>query len=315
MKSQFVSELKEGQTVKEKFILAKKIVKEKRDGGYYAILELADRTGSIDAISWDGDLLSDISTDDFVFVIGNVAEYSGRLQVVVNSIRAVAEDDIDAVDFLPQYQGNLDAVMGDLCAFKERVENTYLRRLLDSFFEDQEFMSLLRLAPAAKIVHHAYLGGLAVHTLSVLKVLDSLVSVYEFLDTDLLITAGMLHDIGKIYEYNYKKKIEISDRGRLLGHIVIGSEMISERIKQLADFPEDLAMRISHMILSHHGEVEWGSPKLPSFPEALALHYADNLDSKMEMMKQIFEKHRGTSKQWSDYHPYLDREIYLGNDT
>ncbi len=315
MKSQFVSELKEGQAVKEKFILTKKIVKDKRDGGYYAILELSDRTGNIDAISWDGDLLSDISTDDFVFVTGNVAEYSGRLQVVVNSIRAIADDEIDAVDFLPQCQDDIDAVIKEIRTFKERVENKSLRMLLDSFFEDQQVMSLLRLAPAAKKVHHAYLGGLAVHTLSVLKVLDSIASVYDFLDPDLLITAGILHDIGKIYEYNYKKRIEISDRGRLLGHIVIGSEMVSERIARLTGFPEDLAMKISHMILSHHGEVEWGSPKLPAFPEALALHFADNLDSKMEMMKQVFDKHRGTSKQWSDYHPYLDREIYLGNDT
>jgi 3'-5' exoribonuclease len=315
MKSQYVSELKETQAVKEIFILSKKITKDKRDGGYYAILELSDRTGSIDAIAWDGDLLRDISADDFVFVTGTVAEYSGRLQVVVNSIHAVAEDEVDALDFLPQYSGNMDAVMNDIRTFKERVQNPALRALLNSFFDDKDFMALLRLAPAAKKVHHAYLGGLAVHTLSVLSLLDSIVSVYNFLDSELLITGGILHDIGKIHEYNYKKRIEVSDRGRLLGHIIIGSEMVAERIGRLADFPDDVALRISHMILSHHGEAEWGSPKLPAFPEALVLHFADNLDSKMEMMKQIVEKHRGTSKQWSDYHPYLEREIYLGNDS
>jgi 3'-5' exoribonuclease len=315
MKSQYVNELKSGQSVKEKFALTKKIVKDKRDGGYYAILEFSDRTGSIDGISWDSDLLADISAGDFVFITGNVAEYSGRLQVVISSISNVADAEVDALDFLPRYTGDIDQVMDDIRAFKARVKESALQQLLDSFFDDKDFVGLLVLAPAAKKVHHAYLGGLAVHTLSVLRLLDNIMSVYGFLNPDLLITAGILHDVGKIYEYNYKQRIDISDEGRLLGHIVIGSKMVAERIEQIADFPADLKLKILHMILSHHGEAEWGSPKPPLFPEALVLHFVDNLDAKMEMMKQVVDKHRGENKKWSDYHPFLEREIFLGYES
>jgi 3'-5' exoribonuclease len=315
MKSQYVNELRSGQAVKETFVLTKKTVKDKRDGGYYAILEFSDRTGYIDGISWDSNVLANISAGDFVFITGNVAEYSGRLQVVINSINKVADEDVDALDFLPRYAGDIEKVINDIREFRTRVKGPALRKLLDSFFDDNDFVKLLGLAPAAKKVHHAYLGGLAVHTLSVLRLLDSIMSAYSFLSADLLITAGILHDVGKIYEYTYKKRIDFSDRGRLLGHIVIGSEMVAARIEKIGEFPADLRLKILHMILSHHGEVEWGSPKLPLFPEALVLHFADNLDAKMEMMKQVVDKHRGGDKQWSNYHPFLEREIFLGYES
>ena len=315
VKSQYVNELRSGQTVKEKFILNKKIIKDKRDGGFYALLEFSDRTGCIDGISWDSDMLAEVSAGDFVFVTGSVAEYSGRLQVVINSISRVADDDIDALDFLPRYTGDIEAVVNDIRAFKARIKNKGLRTLLDSFFDDAEFVRMLGLAPAAKKVHHAYLGGLAVHTLSVLRLIDSILSVYSFLNADLLIAGGILHDVGKIYEYTYKKSIDVSDQGRLLGHIVIGSEMVAARIAGIKDFPVDLKSKLLHMILSHHGEVEWGSPKPPLFPEALVLHFIDNLDAKMEMMRGVIEKNRDGSRQWSDYHPYLEREVFLGNES
>lgn len=314
MKSVYVSEIKTGQTVKEKFLLNKRSIRDKKDGGVYAIMEFSDRTGSIDGICWDADGLERISAGDFVFVAGSVTEYNGRLQIVVNSMNAVADKDIDPADFLPRYGGDIEQVMAGIKEFAARVGNADLRALLDAFLGDKDFVRAFSTAPAAKMVHHAYLGGLAVHTLGVLRLLQSMHAVLDSLNLDLLICGGILHDVGKIHEYTYTRCIDMSDRGRLLGHILIGSEMVSERVRGLVGFPDELESKILHMILSHHGEKEWGSPKPPLFPEALALHHADNLDSKIEMMRQAHARHRGQNKQWSDYHPFLEREVYLGED-
>lgn len=313
MKSQYVNELRSGQVVKEKFILSKKILKEKKDGGTYAVLEFSDKSGTIEGIAWDNivDSLNALSAGDFVFISGTVSEYNEKLQVVVSSIQRVSEDEIDASDFLPQSTEDINEVMTEIDGFRAQVNNAYFKKLLDAFFQDQSFVKKFRLAPAAKRAHHAYLGGLAVHTLNVLKLIGNMQAVYDSINLDMLITAGMLHDIGKIYEYSYRKKLDISTKGRMLGHIVISYEMIVEKIDKIAQFPEDLRLKLLHMILSHHGEVEWGSPKRPLFLEALILHFADNLDSKAEMIIDELRRNRGKEKEWSDYHPYLEREIYL----
>ena len=313
MKSQYISELRSGQVVKETFILSKKILKEKRDGGTYAVLEFSDKSGSIEGIAWDNviESLNVVSVGDYVFVAGTVNEYNEKLQVVVSSIQRLSEDEVDAGDFLPQCDENIDEVMTEIEMFRTRVNNAYLKKLLDAFFKDESFLEKFRRAPAAKRAHHAYLGGLAVHTLNVLKLMDNMQSVYNSVNLDLLMTAGMLHDIGKIYEYSYGKKLDISTRGRMLGHIVISYEMIAREMDRIPQFPEDLRLRLLHMILSHHGEFEWGSPKQPLFLEALILHFADNLDSKAEMIISELKKNKGKDKEWSDYHPYLEREIYL----
>lgn len=313
MKSQYVDELRSGHTVKEKFILSKKILKEKKDGGTYAMLEFTDRSGSIEAIAWDNvvESLNVLSVGDFVFISGTVNEYNDRLQVVINSIKRISDDEIDPKDFLPHSDKDIDKVMGEINDFRAKVSNPYFKNLLDSFFKDQAFVQKFRLAPAAKKAHHAYLGGLAVHTLNILKLMANIQSIYKTLNIDLLITAGILHDIGKIYEYTYTKKLDFSTKGKMLGHIMIGYELIAEKIGKIPQFPESLRLKLLHMILSHHGEFEWGSPKQPVFLEALILHFIDNLDSKAEMMIDELRKNRGKQREWSDYHPYLEREIYL----
>lgn len=313
MKSQYVNELRSGQVVKEKFILSKKILKEKKDGGTYAVLEFSDKSGTIEGIAWDNiiDSLNVLSAGDFVFISGTVNEYNEKLQVVISSIQRISEDEIDARDFLPHSTEDIDKVMTEIDRFRAQVDNAYFKRLLDAFFKDPSFVKEFRLAPAAKRAHHAYLGGLAVHTLNVLKLMGNMQAVYNSINLDLLITAGMLHDIGKIHEYSYMKKLDISTKGRMLGHIVISYEMIVEKIDKISQFPEDLRLKLLHMILSHHGEFEWGSPKQPLFLEALILHFVDNLDSKAEMIIDELRKNRGKEKEWSDYHPYLEREIYL----
>jgi 3'-5' exoribonuclease len=316
MKSQYVEELRAGQTVKEIFVLSKKSIKDKKDGGSYAVLEFTDRSGSIEGIAWDNvvESVNMLSTGDFVFVVGNVNEYNERLQIVVSSIKRVSENETEPKDFLPQTDEDISQVFEEINNFRSKVQNKYLKQLLENFFDDKELIEKFKRAPAAKRIHHAYLGGLLVHTRNVLKLADEMKRVYETLDLDLLITAGILHDIGKIYEYTYARKLDFSTQGRLLGHIVIGYELVAERIKQIADFPRPLRFMLLHMILSHHGEYEWGSPRRPNFLEALVLHFIDNLDSKVEIMMSEKKKNKGMEKEWSDYHPYLEREIYLRED-
>ena len=313
MKSQYISELKPGHTVKEKFILTKKILKDKKEGGIYALLEFTDCSGSIEGIAWNSVAQDSktLSLEDFVFVSGNVNEYNEKLEIVVNSIERVPDNEIDPIDFLPKSEDDIDKVMKEIDDFLGKIINPYLKRLVELFFQDQEFVKKFKSAPAAKRVHHAYLGGLAVHTLQILKLLSDIQTIYKSLNPDLLIAGGVFHDIGKIHEYHYTKKIDITTRGKMIGHIVIGYEMIMEKIAKIPQFPEDLKVKVLHMILSHHGEFEWGSPKTPMFPEALMLHLVDNLDAKATMMIDELKKNRGHNKEWSDYHPYLEREIYL----
>jgi len=313
MKSQYIDELRAGHSVKETFLLSRKVLKDKKDGGTYAALEFTDRSGNLEGIAWDNVIqsLSTLSVGDFVFVTGNVNEYNERLQVVVNSIRRVSDDEVDPKDFLPQSDQNIDTVMAEIEGFKSKVDNSHLKALLDLFFEDKIIMEKFRLAPAAKRAHHAYIGGLAIHTLNVIKLMTHIQSIYKSCNIDLLITGGILHDIGKIYEYTYTKKLDISTKGKMLGHIMIGYELVVEKINKIPKFPEDLKLKLLHMILSHHGEFEWGSPKQPMFLEALILHFIDNLDSKVEMILDELKRYQGEGKEWSDYHPYLEREIYL----
>lgn len=316
MKSQYVEELKSGQTVKESFILSRKTLREKRDGGMYAVLELSDRTGAIEAVAWDSvvESLRSISTGDVVFVSGAVNEYNDRLQIVVQSITRTKDEDIDPKDYLPVTEENTEQIFEEIVQYGKKVKDPHLRSLLDMFFGDARLIAQFKLAPAAKRVHHAYLGGLLIHTRNVVKLGEHFAAVYPSVNRDLLVTAGILHDIGKVYEYQFIKSIDFSTEGRMLGHIVIGYELTARMIQKISGFPDILRCKVLHMILSHHGELEWGAPKLPVFLEALILHFADNLDSKVAMMTESFEKYRGYDRDWSDFHPYLERELYVRGD-
>jgi 3'-5' exoribonuclease len=316
MKSQYIEELKSGLTVKENFILSRKILREKRDGGMYAMLELSDCTGAIEAVAWDNvvESLGSISTGDVVFVSGTVNEYNNRLQIVVQSIRRTDDGDIDPKDFLPETEENREQVFEQIVQHGKKVKDPHLISLQDIFFSDARLIAQFKLAPAAKRAHHAYLGGLMVHTRNVLDLSERIATVYASVNRDLLVTAGILHDIGKVYEYQFIKSIDFSTEGRMLGHVVIGYELVARMIEGMSDFPDILRCKVLHMILSHHGEFEWGAPKLPVFVEALILHFADNLDSKVAMMTESLKKYKGHDRDWSDYHPYLERELYVRED-
>ena len=314
MKSQFVEELKPGHTVKEIFLLTRKTRKDKKGGGSYTLLEFTDRSGSIDGIAWET-LSADLKTvesGDFVFVEGTVNEYNERTEIMLSAIAKTPEKEVDPTDFIARSDEDLDQVMEEITTLIRQITNPHLARLTGLFITDKTLMKRFRLAPAAKKVHHAYLGGLAVHTRNMMRLAAGMTSVYPATDRDLLLAGAFLHDIGKTHEYEYQKKIDLTTRGRMLGHIVIGYEMVESRISEVLDFPEDLKLKLLHIIVSHHGEFEWGSPTLPLFPEALIIHFLDNLDAKHEMMNDLLKKYKGTLRQWSDYHPFLEREIYLG---
>lgn len=316
MKSQFVEELKPGHTVKEVFLLTRKTRKEKKGGGSYTLLEFTDRSGSIDGIAWET-LSADLKTvenGDFVFVEGTVNEYNERTEIMVSAIAKTPEREIDPADFIPRSDEDLDQVMDEITALVRQIALPPLARLTGLFLADKPLMKKFRLAPAAKKVHHAYLGGLAVHTRNIMQLAAGLTAVYRTANRDLLLAGAFLHDIGKIHEYEFQKKIDQTTRGRLLGHIVIGYELVEARIAEILDFPPDLKLKLLHIIISHHGEFEWGSPILPLFPEALIIHFLDNLDAKHEMMNDLLKRHKGNLRQWSDYHPFLEREIYLGEE-
>ncbi|MGQ9465500.1 MAG: 3'-5' exoribonuclease YhaM family protein [bacterium] len=317
MKSQYVKELKLGQLVKEKFLLTKKNVKEKKDGGYFTQIELSDRTGTIEGIAWNdaSDELKNISTGNFVFVTGNVGEYNERLQVVVNSVFRVSDDEINPEDFLRVVDEDINTVMAEIKEAAGMVANPFLKELIAQFFNDQNFMKQFCTAPAAKKAHHAAIGGLAVHTRNVMKFAINIGKSFKFLNVDLLISGSLLHDIGKVDEYVYEKKIDHSTKGRMLGHIIIGYEILSKKISKIMDFPDELRLKLLHMIVSHHGELEYGSPIVPLFPEALVLHFIDNLDSKLEMMRETIQQKQGTNSDWSEYHQLLERVIYLGSES
>ncbi|MCX7994440.1 MAG: HD domain-containing protein [candidate division WOR-3 bacterium] len=316
MKSQYINELKSGQLVKEKFLLTKKILKEKKDGGFFTQIELSDRTGSIEGVAWDNvsDELKNISSGDFVFVTGTVTEYNEKPRIVVNSITRVSEEEIEAEDFLPVAEENIDDVVAEIIVLLNGITNPYLKDLIQHFLNDKEIIENFKRAPAAKKAHHAEIGGLAVHTRNVMKLGMKACEIFKFLNADLVVAGSFLHDIGKIYEYTYQKKIDHTKNGRMLGHIIIGYEMITEKISKIEKFPEELRLKLLHMVVSHHGELEYGSPILPLFPEALILHFLDNLDSKLEMMHEEIKKNKGTLADWSEYHPLLERVIYLGTE-
>lgn len=313
MKSQYIQELRAGETVKDVFVLTRKVMKEKRDGGSFALLEFTDKSGSIEGIAWDTtvDNVRGAAVDDVVFIIGTVNEYNDRLQITVQSLKNVDGKSIVPEDFIPACTQDIEKTKTEINVYHKRVKTACLKNLLSAFFDDPDFMQLFYIAPAAKRIHHACLGGLAVHTLSMLKLAMHIQSVYQFLNLDLLITGCSLHDIGKIHEYSFTKKIDMSTQGRLLGHIIIGHDMVSAKIRTMKNFPNNIRDKLLHMIISHHGKLEWGSPRVPMFAEALVLHHIDNLDSKVAIFQEELEKNEHAKKEWSDYHNHLERELYL----
>jgi 3'-5' exoribonuclease len=309
-------DLTPGQSVQAVFLVHSKDVRQKRTGEPYLSLVFQDRSGDIDAKMWDNvaGVLDAFERDDFVKVKGEVQLFQNRLQITVHSLQRIPDSDVDLADFLPASQRPPAEMFAELQAIVASLSNPHLKTLLDNILSDPEIASRYQLAPAAKGIHHAWLGGLLEHVLSLCAQARFMAAHYPAIDLDLLLTGVVLHDIGKITELEYSRSFSYSVEGGLLGHMQIGLRIVADHLP--AGFPPKLRSLVEHMILSHHGQLEFGSPKLPVFPEALLLHHLDNLDSKMAAIFAALEKERATPGPWTGYNAalersFLDKEKYL----
>lgn len=305
----------ENKTITTHFVVANKQIKNKKDNSSYLALTLSDRGGQIDAKMWDNciEAIATIQQDDFVKVRGLLNKYNGRFQFTIHLIKQAEDAEIDPSDFLPKTNKNIDEMWAKLGSYVESFANPHLKSLLRAFMADEEIAQAYRTAPAAKTLHHAFIGGLLEHVLSLMALCELVMQNYPGVNRDLVLTGAFLHDVGKIRELGYARSFTYTTPGQLLGHIVIGMEMLHGKIRELdaagTPFPAELKILVEHLILSHHGKLDFGSPKVPMFPEALLLHYCDDLDSKMEAMRAQFERESLMQSPWSGYNAALSRPL------
>ncbi len=312
-KETFVNMLKAGESVDDVFVARDKQLANKKNGDPYLTLTVVDRSGEIRAVVWDNvqGIAQCFDAGDYVRVKGNVSEYMGALQLVVRHVEPVHRDHIDAMDFLPTTERDVDQMLGQLIQISRTVEDSHLAGLLHGFFSDQAFVDLFKTAPAAKKMHHAYVGGLLEHTLSMTRLVQAVSSHYKGVNKDLLIAGAILHDIGKVHELSWGTHIDYSDSGRLLSHIVIGVLMVEKKIATIQDFPQELTLLLKHMIVSHHGSREFGSPEPPKTLEAIILSYLDDLDAKVTGVRAFMDA-EDPDAPWTSYHRLMERFFYKG---
>lgn len=315
MKNLYVSGLYDGARVDDIFLVSSKVLRQARNGTLYIRMELRDRTGAIDAFKWDAsdDIYADLPDGDFIHAKGMVGRHDGKLQLNLDSVRRF-NGKVDPGDFLPRCDQDIDQMLSDLRAIIKTVKNPQLSALLDYFFGDEDFLSRFSTAPAAQRIHHAYIGGLLEHTLSVAKMCVALAPQFHYADRDLLLTATILHDAGKIDEFSWDKSISYSTLGHLVGHIVAGTLMIRDAMDKIPGFHPLLKMTLMHMILSHHGEKEYGSPKRPKSIESIILHELEDLDAKINTFRQAIGDSEVSSEAdiWTDKHWLFDRPLMKG---
>ncbi len=299
----YIRDLKEGDRVFDIYLCKHKQAAVTKNGKPYENVILQDRSGTMEAKVWEPNNpgIDDYDTLDYIEVYGEVNSFQGALQVNVKRIRRCREGEYNPSDYLPVSSKDIDVMYQELLGFVRSIENTYFRQLLEAFFvKDEAFVKAFRNSSAAKTVHHGFVGGLLEHTLSVTKLCDYYCTAYPILKRDLLLTAAMCHDIGKTKEISAFPENDYTDDGQLLGHIVMGSQMVAERAGRIEGFPHGLLTQLQHCILAHHGKYEFGSPKIPALIEALALNYADDTDAKMETFKEILENNSENSG-WLGY--------------
>jgi 3'-5' exoribonuclease len=311
MKNPCVSQLEPNQLVQGVFLVQQKEVRQKKTGEPYLSLVLSDRTGDLEAKMWDNaqEAMGMFERDGFVRVKGMLQTFQNRLQLTIHRIQPVPESEIDIADYLPASKRDRNEMFAELRSWIASMTDPHLKALLETIFADEAVALAYRTAPAAKSVHHAWIGGLIEHVLSLCNLAKFTAAHYPDVDFDLLLTGVLLHDIGKIAELNYARSFGYSTEGQLIGHITLGIRMVEDAIRKVPGFPPALQDLVVHMILSHHGALEFGSPKLPMFLEAMLLHQLDNLDSKMECMRAHAERDRQTAGVWTGYNAPLERSV------
>ncbi len=313
MKEFFISECsqQENKIITSSFVVVSKQVKPKKSGEPYLALTLGDRTGQIEAKMWDNveEFIDAFDQDDFLKIKGLINKYKNRFQLTIHKLRRMQDGEIDFADYLPKTKKNIDELWASLLEFVASLQDPNLKALVELFLADPEIADRYRVSPAAKTLHHAYIGGLLDHVVSLFRSCDLMCRNYPAVNRDLLLTGAFLHDIGKIHELTYSRSFSYTTRGQLLGHMIIELEMLQAKLEHLPGFPDKLKTLLEHLIISHHGQYDFGSPKLPMFPEALMLHYLDDLDSKMEAMRAHFEREAESEGPWTTYNASLARPL------
>ena len=312
MKGIFINEITKNNQVQGIFLVKEKHMGVTKNGIPYLSLRLMDRTGDINARVWDGAEKCDrlFDKNDFIRASGRSSLYQGGLQLTLSTLERCDDPGIALEDFLPASRFPVEEMWKELQFIVNDIRDDYLKSLLGLFFHDQAFAEGFKMAPAAKALHHVYVGGLLEHSLSVARLARLLCDNYEGVNRDVLVAGALLHDVGKVQELSYRKVFDYTDVGRLIGHISIGVEMVEAKMNTIDDFPPDLKMLLKHMILSHHGHYEYGSPKRPKTLEALMLYYLDDLDAKVNSFQQFVTKGDGEEASWSSYHKFFDRYLF-----
>ena len=312
MPRKFISQLNGGTTIDEIFLVQNKDLRTTKNGSLYIQAQLSDRTGMIDARMWDAStpFFESLGNDTFLKIKGRTEIYQNKIQLIIKQISKTSQEEIKLEDYLPGTEQDVDKMFAELKQIAGSIKQSHLKSLLNLFFNDKDFCRGFCSAPAAVQYHHAFLGGLLEHTLSVAKLGSNIAPLYPSLSRDLLICGIILHDIGKISELCYEKSFHYSDEGQLIGHLISGVLMVEEKAKQIDDFPKTLLDLLRHLILSHHGEYEWGSPKLPMTLEALVLHYLDNIDAKIHAFDKAISSDKDSSDNWTIYNRMLERKLF-----
>jgi 3'-5' exoribonuclease len=310
MKTSYVTDLLSEQTITSFFLVHEKELRNTREGRAYLRLELGDRSGTIEARMWDQfeNAAKDIQRDDFVKVQARVELYRNRPQLAVQQLRLAKPEEIDLADYLPHTTADVEKMFGELHGYAESISNPWLKQLVLGIIADPETARCYKRAPAAKVMHHAYLGGLLEHVISLCGMARRVATHYPELDVDLLLTAAILHDVGKLEELCYERAIGYTTPGQLLGHIVMELETVTRAIDKIPGFPAPLKTVVQHLLISHHGQYEFGSPKLPMIREAMVFHYLDDLDSKLAAVRVALASPSG-DEEWSAYSAALGRKF------